>query len=122
VASKYLGDISRKEKGFKDAIKYYRDALDGRRGDFNADIQYTIGQLYEELEDFDNAVAEYMKVGYIYPDSTRVVAVSQLDCARIFEKQKKWQEAERLYKKVSMMDAEKSTYAKERLGWIRRNK
>ena len=70
VASKYFGDILRKEREFRDAIRYYRDALDSRRGDFNADIQYTIGQLYEELEDLDNAVVEYMKVGYIYPDST----------------------------------------------------
>ncbi|MEE8317706.1 MAG: tetratricopeptide repeat protein, partial [Candidatus Omnitrophota bacterium] len=119
---KYFGDVLRKEGRIKEAIEYYRKAIDNRRGDFNAGIQHTIGQLYEELEDFDNAVTEYFKVGYIYPDSTRIVVDSQLASARLFEKQKKWQDAERLYKKMSMMDIKESAYAKERLNWIRRNK
>jgi len=122
AASKYFGDILRKEGEFKEAVEYYKEALDNRRGDFNANIQYMIAELYEELEDFDNAIAEYMKVGYIYPDSTRIVVASQLACARLFEKQKKWQDAEKLYKKISLMDVEESTYARERLSWIRRNK
>jgi tetratricopeptide (TPR) repeat protein len=119
LASKYFGDILRKEGDFKDAIEYYRGALDNRRGDFNAEIQYLIGRLYEKLGDIDNAIVEYMKVGYIYPDSTRIVSMAQLGCAKLFEKQKKWDEAERLYEKLSMMDVEESIPAKKRLEWIR---
>jgi tetratricopeptide (TPR) repeat protein len=122
VASKYLGDISRKEGKSKEAIKYYEKALDNRRGDFNANIQYEIGRLYSDIENFEDAVAAFMKVAYIYPDSTNVVVESQLDCAKIFEGQKKWADAEKLYTKIAVMDVKESTYARERISWIRRNK
>ena len=122
VGSRYLGDILRTEGDLEKAIDYYKKALTSRRGDFNANIQYAIGGLYEELGDFDNAVAEYMKVKYVYPDSTRAVVDSQLACARLFERQKKWDAAEKLYKKISLMDVVESAYARERLSWIKRNK
>ena len=122
IASKYFGDILRGEGESNEAIEYYKKALDNRRGDFNADIQYTIAQLYERLGEVDNAIAEYLKVGYIYPDSTRIVVSSQMACARLFEKQKKWHEAERLYKKISVIGSKESSYARERLEWIKRNK
>jgi len=68
------------------------------------------------------AIVEYMKVGYIYPDSIDIVVGSQLACAGLLEKQDKWQEAEKFYEKVSAMDVDESSYARERLEWIRRNK
>jgi len=122
VASKYLGDVFKKEKDFINSIEYYKQALDSRRGDFNANIQYTIAALHEELGEVDDAILEYMKVGYIYPDSIRIVADSHLNCAKLFEKQKKWSDAEKLYEKLSIMDVEEAVYARERLSWIRRNK
>lgn len=115
VASKYLGDIMKKEEKAKDAISYYKESLDERRGDFNAGIQLTIGQLYEELGDLDSAVAEYMKVGYIYPDSTGIVSNATILCGRLLEKQGKISEAIKLYKKISDMDTKEAEFAKERL-------
>ena len=122
MASKYFADILRKEGKLKNAIEYYKSALDSKRGDFNANIQYIIAKLYEELGDSENAVSEYMKVAYIYPDSAQIVIASQLACARLFEKQKDWDSAAKLYKKISLIDAKESVYARERLSWIKRNK
>jgi len=122
VASKYLGDILKKEGQFKEAIEHYKEAIDSRRGDFNAKIQFEIADLYEKLEDNESAIAEYMKVGYVYPDSIAIVVDSQLQAARLFEKESRWDDAERLYKKISVMDAADSEYARERLEWIKRNK
>jgi tetratricopeptide (TPR) repeat protein len=122
VASKYYADILRKEGDLKGAIGYYENAIDNRRGDFNANIQYTIGQLYEAMGDMDNAIVEYMKVAYVYPDSTKIVVASQMSSARLFEKQVKWQDAEKIYKKISAMEVKESSYARERLLWIKRNK
>jgi tetratricopeptide (TPR) repeat protein len=96
--------------------------LDSRRGDFNAGIQLTIGQLYEELGDIDNAIAEYMKVGYIYPDSSEIVASATLSCGRLLEKQNKIEEAVKLYKKISEMDTKEAEFAKERLKAIEERK
>ena len=112
----------RKEGSIKDAINYYKESIDDRRGDFNAGIQLTIGQLYEEAGDVDNAIAEYMKVGYIYPDSTGIVANTALLCGRLLEKQNKIEEAVKLYKKISDMDAKESGLAKERLKAIEERK
>jgi TolA-binding protein len=122
TAYKYLGDIAKREGDIKDAINYYKKSLDDRRGDFNAGIQFTIGRLYEESGDIESAVAEYMKVGYIYPDSTDIVANATLYCARILEKQDKIDEAVKLYKKVSEMDAKEAADAKEKLKAIETNK
>ena len=63
-----------------------------------------------------------MKVGYVYPDSIAIVVDSQLQAARLFEKESRWDDAERLYKKISVMDAADSEYARQRLEWIKRNK
>ena len=122
ITSKYLGDILKKEGEFSKAIEYYKKAIDSRRGDFNANIQYMIGQLYEAKGDIDDAIAEYMKVAYVYPDSTRIMVTSQMASARLFEKKTKWEDAEKIYKKISNMEVKESSYAKERLEWIRRNK
>jgi len=122
IASKYLGDIFRKEGILKDAINYYKESIDEHRGDFNAGLQLSIGQLYEELGDMDNAISEYLKVGYIYPDSAEIVSKAHLACAKLFEREKKWQEAEKLYRKIASMDTKEAVYAKERLKIIEENK
>lgn len=122
LASKYLGDIYKKEGNVREAIKYYKLSLDDKRGDFNASIQYNIAELYEGAGDIDMAISEYMKVWYIYPDSSGIVMKAELSCARLFEKQKKWQDAEKLYKKIANMDIKETLYAKERLKVLEANR
>ncbi|MFA4991831.1 MAG: tetratricopeptide repeat protein, partial [Candidatus Omnitrophota bacterium] len=115
LASKYLGDIFREEKDLKEAIEYYKEAIDDRRGDFNAGMQFIVARLYEESGDIDSAISEYMKVWYIYPDSTDIVAEAQMACAGLFEKQGKWEDAEKIYKKIISMDVKEAPRARERM-------
>ncbi|MFH1783194.1 MAG: tetratricopeptide repeat protein [Candidatus Omnitrophota bacterium] len=122
MASKYLGDALKKEGQIEETIKYYKKAIDNTRGDFNAKLQQDIGKLYEELGELDTAISEYIKVGYIYPDSVNIVASSQLAGARLLEGQKKWKDAEKLYNKVASMEVDESKIALERLNWIKNNK
>ena len=56
-----------------------------------------------------------MKVGYIYPDSTEIVANAALSCGRLMEKQNRSDEAAKLYKKISGVDTKEAAIAKERL-------
>ena len=88
-------------------------------------MAYRIGESFFALKKYSEALDAFKKIvpgSYIYPDSIDIVVGSQLACAGLLEKQDKWQEAEKFYEKVSAMDVDESSYARERLEWIRRNK
>jgi len=57
---------------YKQAVEEYRHYLDQRQpnAEETANIDYTIGQIYfERLHDYENALAAYLRVKHLYPES-----------------------------------------------------
>jgi tetratricopeptide (TPR) repeat protein len=60
---------------FKDAIKVYNDYLDDYKVDVTeqANVNYIIGDLYfERLNDYESALAYFLKVKHLYPESSLI--------------------------------------------------
>jgi len=119
VANKKIGDILKERKLFNAAIEKYRLAITEKQSEFNAETQFAIGESYEELGDNEEALSEYLKVKYLYPEITYWSARAGLRAAYIFEVKQRWNDARKIYEEMAGADLEEAKYAKERLEWIR---
>jgi len=57
---------------YKQAVEEYRHYLEARRPDAEetANVDFTIGNIYfERLQDYENALAAYLRVKHLYPES-----------------------------------------------------
>jgi len=124
LAMRTLGDLYSQRKEYELAINIYEEAKDKdeNNDNWNGYLQFHIGLNYQRLQDLDKAVSEYLKVGYLYPDSTFWKMQGKLRTAEIFEKQGKWQKAVKLYQDLVKEISDASEYAKKRIRWIRNHK
>lgn len=119
-----IAEVHRQEKAFDLAVKAYRDALKQEKmssAATNEEIQFKLGDLYEVMNQPQNAVEEYLKIPYLYAGSTSWVVKAYLRIARISEDQEKWEEAAITYRKIVGLKTEESVFAQERLDWLQQN-
>jgi TolA-binding protein len=121
VADKKIGDIFKQKKLYNAAIEKYRLAITEAQSDFNAETQFLIGECYEEAGDADQAMAEFLKVKYLYPEITRWSGRAGLRTATLFENKGRWKDARKIYEELSGTKLEEAKYARERLEWIKDN-
>jgi TolA-binding protein len=114
IAFKEQGDSFNKNAEYPKAIAAYRRAISVNEN-FNAQVQFLIAGCYENLDQFDQAISEYMKAFYLYPNGAPWSLKAQLRCAQIFEMNNKWSQAKRLYEKLAKLDGKESQVAQERL-------
>ncbi len=116
-----IAQIYRRENRSRDELQSYKDALEADKGDSavtSAQIQFSVGDAYEVLNDPDRAVEAYFKVPYLYVKDTPWVIKAYLRIARIYENKEDWDKAMAAYKKVADMDVEESKFANERMASI----
>ena len=105
------------------ALELFQKALGapvGKSEIRNSQIQFNIAQILEKKGDFNSAVESYFKVTYLYPKD-KLAVKSYLRIARIFENEKKWNNAEKIYKRIIAEKIEESKFAQERLERIKEN-
>ncbi len=116
-----IAKIYQKEKKYKKSLTAYKKALESSKG-LNrikkSEIQFYIGDLNEILNNQKNAVEEYLKISYLYPEDTKWVIKAFLRIARIFENQEDWENAKIIYEKIAAYEIEERTFAQEKLDWI----
>jgi tetratricopeptide (TPR) repeat protein len=69
---------------------------------------------------FDEALAEYLKVIFKYPDSQHQIIEARLCAAELFEKKQQWEKAKKMYEKLLEQDSPYKQKVIERLKDIKR--
>ena len=118
-ANSKIGRIFADRKDFGGAINYFKKAQTVEDTDFNAQVQYDIAEAHELNGDIDEAVVEYLKVSYMYPRNAFWAARAELKCAAVLESLQRWDQAIKVYERLSKRDLKESKYAKERLDWLK---
>ncbi|MDD5423800.1 MAG: tetratricopeptide repeat protein, partial [Candidatus Omnitrophica bacterium] len=121
VASRRIGDILKERGLYNAAVEKYKVAITETQSNFNAETQYLIGECYEESGDAEQAIPEFLKVKYLYPEVKRWSGRAQLRAATLFEGRQRWKDAAKIYEELASGKYEEAKYAKERLDWIKTN-
>jgi len=90
-----------RDKRFQQAIEMFQQAL-GQLNDreLQAEVQYWIGMSYFEMDEFEQAVTELLKVGYSYESYTQWAASAELQAGEAYQKLNSTAKARRIYERV----------------------
>jgi tetratricopeptide (TPR) repeat protein len=113
-----LADVYYKMNKYDEALEFYRKSLDAVPVREMAGIQLKIAEVREAQGKTDEAVGEYLKVTYVYPEDTALVVRALLRVAAIYEDRDKLKEALNIYAKVVSMDVEEGKFAQEQIDRI----
>jgi tetratricopeptide (TPR) repeat protein len=119
LAYKKKAEILKSKGELNPAIEYFHKSLGQLGTDIDAEIQFMIGECYEDSNNYNEALKEYLRVSYLYPRSNYWMIKSIFRSANIFERLEKWDEAKKLYEKLIALNIDESKYARERLEWIK---
>jgi len=122
IINKKIGLIYQSKGFYSKSVSYYRKALTADDNDFNAELQFRIAECMEDESRFDNAISEYLKVGYLHPNSRYWAMRARLRTAQILEAQERWLEARKMYEEIALEDAQEAKHARERLRWMDKHK
>jgi TolA-binding protein len=95
------GGIFLAQKDYEKAIAFYKEiVLGGGPRALSARAQYAIGECLAAKGELDDAIVEYLKVGYLYPEEKKWASTGQIQAAQIYERQGKWEEAIKIYEVI----------------------
>ncbi|HQP10187.1 MAG TPA: tetratricopeptide repeat protein [Candidatus Omnitrophota bacterium] len=117
-----IAEVHKKTGNYTQAIAAYQNALasDATSSErTNAELQFLIADAYQLSNQSDQAVEEYLKISYLYPDDASWTIKAYLRMARIFEDNEQWDEAKIAYEKTLKFETDEAKFAQERLDWIR---
>ncbi|MDP8212183.1 MAG: tetratricopeptide repeat protein [Candidatus Zapsychrus exili] len=119
-----IAAVYKRNQEYSKALDSYANALKSDKllsSSQNSEIQFSIGDTYELLNNTDKAVEEYLKIPYLYQNQISWIIKSYLRVGRIFEDKEKWEEAKIIYKKIVGHKTDESKFAYERIEWIEEN-
>ncbi|MBL8013226.1 MAG: tetratricopeptide repeat protein [Candidatus Omnitrophica bacterium] len=117
-----LAQVYRRGSEFEKEAKTYEDALSTSKGVSvvsDVQLQFSIGDAYEAMSAWEKAIEGYLKIPYLYKSEPGWAVKAYLRVARIFENNEDWDNAKATYEKVLTYQTEESTYAQERIDWIK---
>lgn len=104
-----LGRLERIRGNFELALKHIQVAISsGILPELGGKLQFELGGLRESLKLYPQAVVEYLRVIYLYPEAKELGNRARIKVAGIYEKQGKFKQALSLYKEVAKGSAETS--------------
>ncbi len=116
-----VGDLFFKNGNFEDALAYYKKSMEVVPSKDSAEIQFKIGETLQSQSRIQDAIEEYMKVAYLYPDSKDCAVKALLRVARIYEDSDNFREAQAVYQKLVSWEVPESKFAQERIDEILKN-
>ena len=99
----------------EEAIDFYRKAVVSCSPKQAGVFQFRIAECFQEQNRLDEAIEEYLKVSYLYPEDKSLVTKALIRVAQIYEGKKDLRSAKSIYQKIIDMDVQEAKYAKERL-------
>ena len=116
-----IAEVYKKSGDYTEAISAYKNALESNVKNSehsNVKLQFLIADAYQLFNKNNQAVDEYLKISYLYPQDISWVIKAYLRMARIFEDNEQWNEAKITYEKIIKFKTDESKFAQERLDWI----
>ncbi|MDD5730330.1 MAG: tetratricopeptide repeat protein [Candidatus Omnitrophica bacterium] len=115
-----IADYLYSAKKYDEAVDYYRKSLDIVPAKDIAYIQFKIAETRQSQGKPKDAVEEYLKVSYLYPENSALVVKSLLRVGKIYEDQEDYKRAFDMYQKVSAMDVPEAKFARENMEQIKK--
>jgi len=116
-----MAQIFELSRDYTQSVDVYLEALKTPRGlseHTDAELQFSIADTFEILNQAEKAVESYLKIPYLHKNETAWVIKSYLRVARIYENKEDWTKAKTIYDKIIALKTEESKYARERIDWI----
>jgi tetratricopeptide (TPR) repeat protein len=113
-----LADIYNRKELYSEAVDFYRKSLEVAPLRQMDQLQFKIAESLQAGSKTDEAIEEYLKITYLYPQDKSLVTKSLLRVAQIYEDREKFKEARNIYSKIVSLDVEEAKYARERMDWI----
>ena len=114
-----MADLFYKSAEYDKALDFYRKAIDLVSLKEIPAIQLKIAETQEAAGRRQEAVEEYLKVAYLYPDSQPLTVKSLLRVAQIYEDKQDYKEALGIYQKIISLKVEEAKFAQERIDSIK---
>ncbi|MBI5788730.1 MAG: DUF3808 domain-containing protein, partial [Candidatus Schekmanbacteria bacterium] len=118
VFNAYLeeGHILRRQKKYGAALEQYKQIISSSSEDLIVEAQYWIGECHLLADQYEQAVSEYMRVAYLYPDKQPWADKALLGAGMAYAKWGKTADAVKLLEKVKKSpDPELSKQAENQL-------
>ena len=119
-----IARLYQNNQNFDKAIEAFQNALNSDIGlsEFkDAELQFDLGDVYEQLNKPEKAVEVYLKIPYLYAKEISWVTKAYLRVGRIFEDKGDWENARSVYQKVVDLKTDEVKFAQERLDAIKNN-
>lgn len=113
-----MADLFFKRGDYVEALDYYRKALDISSIKDMAVIHIKTAEVLQAQGKPNEAIEEYMKVTYLFPENNAQAVKAYLRVAQIYEEKEDFKEALNIYKKAISINTEEAKYAQERIDWI----
>jgi len=117
-----LADLYKNKREYGKAIEFYEKAKKTMEKESYAAIQFEIAECFEEQHDFDAAVEAYLGIPYLHDSDTVWVIKGLLRSARIYEDKENWEEAIKIYQKVTTYSVAEAKFAQEKVNFLKQFK
>ncbi|MEK6727655.1 MAG: tetratricopeptide repeat protein, partial [Candidatus Omnitrophota bacterium] len=114
-----IAELHYKRSDYSEALDFFRKALEAAAVKDMAVIQIKIAEVIEAQGKSDEAIEEYLKVTYLFPENSAQAVKALLRVAQIYEGKEDFKEALNIYKRILSLHTEESKYAQERIDWIK---
>jgi tetratricopeptide (TPR) repeat protein len=115
-----LGQLYRNAQNYEKEMEVYQNALSSHHGGLNrAQLQFNLADTLELMSRTEEAIAEYLKIPFLYPNEQAWSVKAYLRIAKIYEEGQDWQGARVTYQKIIQLNTQEAAYAQERLDWIK---
>ena len=114
-----MGDIYFKTGGFPQALDIFKKSLDIVPVKEMPGLQFKIAETFEAQGKADEAIEEYLKVTYLYPQDSTLAVKPLLRVAKIYEDRENFHEAMNIYRRIILLNTEEAKFANERIDWIK---
>ena len=119
-----IGLLYRNSQQFDKELTAYAAAIKtpmGKTTISDAQLQFLEADALELMGRTDESIAKYLSLAQEKAQDLVWTVKAYLRVAKIYEDAKDWQGAKLTYQKVVSLNVEESSYAKERLEWIKNN-
>ncbi|MDP2904674.1 MAG: tetratricopeptide repeat protein [Candidatus Omnitrophota bacterium] len=114
-----MGDIYFKMGSYNQALEMFKKSLDIVSVKEMPGLQLKIAEVLEASGKADEAIEEYLKVTYLYPQDAALAAKPLLRVAKIYEDRENFKEAANIYKRIVALNTDEAKFANERIEWIK---
>lgn len=106
----------------EDAYEHFKKANNNPKKEDKPEILYWIATCYSKLGDFSKAIAEFLKVPYLYAGVgiSKWGVTAEYEAARLYERLGEYTKAITLYRKIVQSDGEQGRFGKKALSRIQR--